>query len=471
MNRTLKLQLLIYLIVSAFSFTFFILPRRAGVSVLLFTAIQLVFVYILLPKKRHAFVYIPVLILAANSFISTNGMWHFTNFIISIGLMCVMILLSVGDFPVFDTSLNFLRNIFICAFKPFKYIAEPFIWVFKADKKLFKKSLRAMTGLVIAIPFVLFLVVMLSSADQIFYQNLIGITKWTFDFLSIIGYLKLLFGFIAGFYLFGLLYEAHQPRERTVYDNKTITGDTVILSVLISVIVAVYTLFAAIQIRYLFAAASSLPYGLTYTEYARRGFFELLILTGFNILLIYITVHLTKNKTGTGAGLIKGLCCYLCLMTVMLLCSSFYRMLLYSADNGLTRLRFMVFGFLMFELLGLAVTFIYIIKPKFNIAAIYMGIGLVYYLLLNIVPMDALIAKNQIDRYLNTGSGGIEYVLRLSPDAAPQISRLLSSDDEGIKRQVHEYFERVSFNDYGWIQWNLSADEYRAQAQKAGIKK
>ena len=91
-------------------------------------------------------------------------------------------------------------------------------------------------------------------------------------------------------------------------------GDTLILNILLFAIAAVYTIFAVVQFRYLFAE-QTLPYGLTYTEYARKGFFELLFLTGINILLA----------------------------------SSFYRMWLYNEDDGLTRLRFLVFGFLIFE--------------------------------------------------------------------------------------------------------------------------
>jgi uncharacterized membrane protein len=91
--------------------------------------------------------------------------------------------------------------------------------------------------------------------------------------------------------------------------------------------------------------------------YARRGFFELIFLTGVNIAFILLTVWLTKAQKSRAANLTKILCLYLCAITVILLISSFYRMWLHGYDDGLTRMRFLVFGFLIFEFIGLIFTF------------------------------------------------------------------------------------------------------------------
>ena len=141
---------------------------------------------------------------------------------------------------------------------------------------------------------------------------------------------------------------------------------------------------------------------------------------------------------------------------MILLVSSFYRMSLYSAEYGLTRLRFLVFGFLIFEAIGLIFTFVYIARPKFNIIAIYSVIALSYYLLLNVVPMDAIIARNQIDRYFATGGNGIEYVMNLSADAAEQVARLEVSDNPKTVLQAENFQVRVNLREEGWRQWNLS---------------
>jgi len=124
-----------------------------------------------------------------------------------------------------------------------------------------------------------------------------------------------------------------------------------------------------------------------------------------------------------------------------------------------------VFGFLIFEAAGLVITFFYILKPKFNIAAVYLAIALIYYLTLNVVPMDGIIAKDQIDRYFKTGQEGIYYVLTLSADAAPQVARLLESDDERVKIEAGLYFRRNNgyYSDFvpRWQRWNLSSGRFK----------
>ena len=46
----------------------------------------------------------------------------------------------------------------------------------------------------------------------------------------------------------------------------------------VSVLVAVlYVIFCGIQIIYLFGGGGELPAGVTYAEYARQGFFQLLV--------------------------------------------------------------------------------------------------------------------------------------------------------------------------------------------------
>jgi len=139
-------------------------------------------------------------------------------------------------------------------------------------------------------------------------------------------------------------------------------------------------------------------------------------------------------------------------------------MWLYSWDDGLTRLRFLVFGFLFFEAIGLLATFVYIIRPKFNIIAAYCVIGLAYYLVLNLVPMDRVIAKEQIDRYFETGRGGIHYVTTLSPDAAPEVARLLTSENDETRLLAASYLERVenmANTRTDWRQWNRALERVR----------
>lgn len=462
MEKTLKNRLLIYALISAISFVYLIMPNNAGISVPLFIILQFACWFYLVPKKKPLLLFVPILILSLNSFISGNPIWHISNFFVITILYSVMVLLMIDKFRIKEDSLRFIFDAMTNIFSPIEHLLLPLKWWSEVDKDTTEIIKRVFKGIAVTVPCLFFLVVMLSSADAVFLEGTNSFFNQLQHLMKFEIILKIINGGAVGLYLFGLMYIVHTSKnEEITPEIKTRDGDLAILNILLISILAIYTLFVFIQFRYLFAGAQ-LPYGLSYTEYARKGFFELLFLSGLNIILILITVNLTRAKQGLWSKITKYLCDYLCLVTIILLASSFYRMWLYSSDAGLTRLRLLVFGFLIFEAIGLIITFFYIKKPDFNIAAVYLAIGLVYYLILNIVPIDSLIAKNQIDRYFGNQKQGIEYIMTLSPDAAPQIARLLKSEkvDENTKQLAQMYFVKLD-NNYknagqGWQEYNLS---------------
>jgi len=468
LDNKLKVKLSLYLIISALGFSYLVIPQSAGISVPLFAVVQFICMWFLSPKKKPLLMFIPIMILALNSFISANTIWRVPNLFVAVAIFSVMTLMMTGSFRIKTGSASFLTGIFVNAAEPFKHVTTPVKWGIRANKDNTKTVLRILTGVGITIPCLAIVLALLSSADAIFSNS---VSEFISGIVRVFSYnvlTKCLCGIIAGFYLFGLMYAV---RIRKIEDTpgpqvKTRSGDLLIINIMLVSILAVYTIFVLIQFKYLFASSDNLPYGLTYTYYARRGFFELLGLTGLNIITILVTTRLTKERTGGWAVFTKTLSSYLCAVTVVLLISSFYRMWLYNVDDGLTRLRFLVFGFLIFEAVGLLFTFAYIVRPKFNIIAVYACIALVYYLALNLVPMDRIIAKDQIDRYFETGRGGVSYVATLSADAAPEVTRLLESGDDSVQLDAARYFHRIYYeiNDgtpMRWQRWNLSVAQFK----------
>jgi len=455
----LKRHLLLYLLVSALSFSAFVLPQRAGVSVPLFVLIQAGFLYRLMPQKKPLFLLMPIFILALNTFLSANPMWQTTNLFVAALLYGLMAVWMTSGVSLKDNSAALFLRLAGSVSKAFSCFPVPFRWGIEAKKESMPLLRRIFIGLAISLPVLCFLVLLLSMADMIFSHAVAHFFEGLFRFISPGAIMRFFFGVFVGLYLFGVLYGALAPeREETAEDERAQrVGDCMILNIVLSSVLLVYTLFVIIQFRYLFASSDALPYGLNFATYARRGFFELLFLTGVNIVFILLTVHLTKTQRGAGAKLTKLLCLYLCAVTVVLLISSFYRMWLYSSDDGLTRMRLLVFGFLAFQCIGLLVTFFYILKPSFNIVLIYCLIALSYYLLLNLVPIDRVVARDQVNRYIETGRAGISYTLTLSPDAAPEIARLLRSGNGHTQERARAYFDTIE-GSAGWRQWNLSLD-------------
>lgn len=456
-SNSLKIKLLIYIVISAIGFSYLILPQYAGISVPIFAIIQLTCLWFIVPDRRRLILFIPIMILSLNSLTSANSIWKLSNLVICLILYCCMYM----SINFKSDSLSYILDISERLFTPFEYSNLPFKWVLEINNKKAPIIKRVLIALAVAVPTVIMLIAVLSNADMVFSVKTQHLISDTLGCVSFNVLLKIAFGIAAGTFMFGAIYSAYVDKQAKEMKAINIKGDLIIINILLSAVLVVYTLFVIIQFKYLFAS-SALPYGLTYTEYARKGFFELLALTGVNIAAILAATMLTKNTISKWSLLTKALCHYLCAVTMVLLISSFYRMLLYTWDDGLTRLRFFVLGFLIFEAIGLLITFVYIAKPKFNITAIYIAIALVYYMVLNIIPTDNIIAKNQIDKYLKYNRTDLAYTFTLSVDAAPAMKYLFeSTDNQEIKEKAKTFLDEKTTFDIPsrWQRYNLSIEK------------
>lgn len=465
MENIKKLNFIIYGLLSAFLFSYLVMPENAGISVPIFTAIQLVLLYFVVPDRKKLIFYAPIFLISLNPFLSASGIWDFTNFIVIIFLFSALLL----DFDIRDTTSDYFVSVLENVFNPLRHFAVPVTWLKEIKNSKVALLKRILLAALVTLPCIIVITALLSFADMIFSHGVLSILNNIEMYISFNVLFKIAWSIFFGFYLFGLVYTAHLREESKKWMHHEKKHDFLIITVLLISILIIYTIFVIIQFRYLFAG-SALPYGLTYTEYARKGFFELLILSGVNVLIILFSVNFSTKFTGIKIKIIKTLCAYLCTVTVIMLVSSFYRMMLYGTDDGLTRLRFFVFGFLIFECIGLLITYFYIFKPKFNIVAVYFIIALIYYVALNLVPTDYFVAKNQVDRYQVGKKAGIDYIVTLSPDASVQIARLLSSNDPSIRMKAEMFFKNnmAYYNNFvpRWQRFNLSVTKMYTYADK-----
>ena len=224
MEKSLKQKLLCYLAVSAVSFSYLILPQNAGVSVPVFVIIQFAFLYFLSPKKKALLIFVPIFILALNSFISANEMWRVPNFFVALSLYSVMTLWMIDDLPIKEVSLRFIANILENIFRPFKYFATPLKWGAETSEKRAATAKRVFVGVAITIPCMILLLALLSSADAIFSNNVSKVLADISKIVSFNALFKVMCGIVAGFYLFGLAYSAYRPKSERTVESKTKTG-------------------------------------------------------------------------------------------------------------------------------------------------------------------------------------------------------------------------------------------------------
>ncbi|QSX05070.1 DUF4173 domain-containing protein [Sedimentibacter sp. zth1] len=503
MNSLTKTKLLIYSIISAISFPIFIMVQNLGIGIALFSILQFTMIYYLtkneqvFKNKKGLLLFLPIFMLCLSFFTSDMFIFRFTNFIAIFVLYSAMVLMLSNDLNFRNKDYSFLANIIKTIFTPLCFFSIPFKWLSEKSKNNpnRKLALKVLLGIVISIPCITFLIFMLSSADIIFSEKTSQILNSFSNKLNPTTIIKIIIGFLAGLYLFGLFYnpfdklnrkeapkklcENFTSEQNKINELKNIMGmndevsskdinkgDFIVINIVLTSVLIVYTLFTFVQFKYLFSG-KAIPYGFTYAEYARRGFFELLFLSIINIGLIYIITVISKFKDTlshkNGFILSKGFLFYLCTITVVLLISSYYRMHLYNSAYGLTRLRILVLIFLVFEAAALIVLFYYIYKPNFNIIFVYTFMCLIFYLTVNLANIDYFIAKNNIDMYYEGNHEAkdldTDYLFSLSADAAPQIARFLDDTNSKYYIEAKYYFER-NFEECNelsnWQSFNLS---------------
>ena len=290
-SKNLKIRLLVYAVLTAMSFSYTVMPESSALGVPVFALIQFVLLWFTVPNRRRLFLYVPIFAMALNSFISASTIWHVPNFIISAILLAAMFtpLSFRGD------SFAYISAVLGRAFSPFSAFPLPFKWVLELNSAKAPVLKRIALSLAIALPCAALLIFVLSNADMVFSLRTEGFLDALSGLISLRGAVIILGGVLAGLYLFGALCRSHASCPEAAPEKPARKGDLIIINTLLAVCLVVYTLFVIIQFKYLFAG-SALPDGITYSDYARKGFFELFAIELINAFVIFAMNFFSKKS-------------------------------------------------------------------------------------------------------------------------------------------------------------------------------
>lgn len=442
--------------------------KEWGISVFLFTLSCLGLLAFYLKKSGKFiknitwFLVIPILLISFSYSLYSNPiLWAF-NFFFVLGLSVMLTILVTDETNIDWGRFKFLIKIIEYLVLPIQYLLKPITILFKNtklanDNGIKSKILKIVVGLIISIPFLLIIILLLSSADMIFSQMVAvipGEIGKFFDINIISDFIiQLVIILIIGSYSWSYLYSMSKGDKNNnnvgTADAKEKKGiDSVILITVLIMTNIVYAVFCFVQFSYLFGGGiSALPNNLTYSEYARQGFFQLILVSIINLSLILGIVHSTRNDNKIFLNIIKTLLMLIGAATFIMLYSSFFRMRLYEQNYGYTYLRIFVYFFLTVEAIMLIGTCYYIFKNNFNILKMYIITVIVCYTILNYINVDKMIAKNNIDKFMNTGNFDVGYLTYLSYDSYPEMARVIEANvpqKEAILKRFNE--ERVFLN-------------------------
>lgn len=462
--------------------------KALGISYPLFViAFYLVFLWNL--RRKVVFKYsfgwflsIPILALSATYFIFSNLIFATLNFlIIPILIIAQTILITQeNNYKWYDS--RFIKDIFYGIFnRAFSYTLKPFVIglsslrIRKSNEK-YDVIKKILIGLTISIPLLIIVISLLASADRVF-KLFIDEISGSFgsinirDF-SLQGIIALLIMIIAFSYIWS--FSNPESTHAKVLPNSMLTSnrswDPIISITILIAINCVYIVFTLIQFGYMFSPLSNaLPPEFTYSEYARRGFFELLMVTLINFSLVLSSIRFTRKDRNLVARTVQILHSLLIICTVVILSSAYLRMSLYEAVYGYTYLRVLTHSFMIFLGVLFVIAFYKIWNERISLLKPYIVVSILAYMLLNFVNIDVIIVNNNIARYVETGKLDPYYLRNLSSDSIPSVVNLLKDGkvfkdenvfrDEYMSHDIKNYLagqQNLLSKEQGWQSFNLS---------------
>ena len=234
-----------------------------------------------------------------------------------------------------------------------------------------------------------------------------------------------------------------------------------------------FLVFVAVQFGYFFggAASVSLTPGLTYSEYARRGFFELVAVSALVLPLLLFAHWVLVKEDPKAERTFRWLAGFQLVMLAVIMASAFQRMRLYQREYGLTEQRLYPTAFMAW----LAVVFVWFAltalrgeRQRFAFGAMVAGFVLLG--ALHAMNPDALIVRVNAARLAEGRKFDVHYATRLSADAVPELLTVLPNlppnDRCVVAGRLLRAWSPPEAPD--WRTWNLSrARAYRLVRESA----
>lgn len=291
-------------------------------------------------------------------------------------------------------------------------------------------------GLLIALPIVVIFAMLLASADAVFNQKIADffdlfdsdkITEYVFRFFMILVCAYLLVGIF--------LHTSSQSKDEKLAGEggvsiKQILGFTE-ASIVLGSVALLFLIFVIIQFQYFFGEQSNIGVaGYTYSQYARRGFSELVMVAFFSLLLIMGLGTITKREKETEQKIYSWLSVAIVLQVLVILTSAYRRLALAIDWHGFSRIRLYPQVFLIWVgILFVVIVFLEIFHQERYFALAFVLASLGFAISLTSVNVDSAIVKRNIFRVSQGKNLNVGHLASLSNDAVPALVEAYQSQN------------------------------------------
>ncbi|MDE6594147.1 MAG: DUF4173 domain-containing protein [Oscillospiraceae bacterium] len=400
---------------------------------------------------------------SVNVFVNSNTLIQFLD------IVFVLLTLAYDKLADSDGKFNIGRRLFpadmmTALLRPFAEMpAQPAAIKQSVSKTKGGKTLgNILLGLVIAIPSTVIVCNLLMSADEGFSE----IMESFFDNIAenaVVFLIQAAISLPVGCYIFGMCIKGMEKSNADSDENalRNIRGLRIIPAFAgaasAAPVCVMYVIFFFSQASYFLSAfASRLPAdAVSYSEYARRGFFELCTVAVINLIIIIgINLFCKYNDDGSRPGCIKIISCIVSIFTLLLIATAVSKMAMYINVYGLTPLRVYTTWFMLLLAVIFLGIFLSLITVKVNLPKLSVIAFTVMFSALSFVNVEGMIVSVNADRYLagTLENFDLELIEEMSAGAIPAACKLRGklskySENEKLEDIIRQKVARAETGD------------------------
>lgn len=325
-----------------------------------------------------------------------------------------------------------------------------------------RRALLVGVGVLAAMPAVLIVGALLASADPAFGSLITAWTMLPFEEAVEHAIIIAVFAWPTAGWLRAVAAPTEVPPAALEFASRRPGVDFLLVGPGLYMLAAMLAAYLGVQARALFGGAAyvEMTTGLTYSEFARRGFFELVVVTGIVLVVLAFADWLVDRTNDSAVRRYRSAAWLLIGLVAVLIASAVQRMALYVGFYGLTEERLYALAAMVWiasALAWFAGTVLRDRRTRFAIGVL--ATSAAWLLVLNVLnPERVIVATNVARAVAGVRSFDAKYHAGLSADAVPSLldaaETLRGPVDrcEEIVRGVHEQWAK-RFAQVGWDDW------------------
>jgi hypothetical protein len=399
---------------------------------------------------------------------------------VGISTFLMAISYSGGGWPGYGLVRYFSRHLLLLG----TLIAEPLRFISwqssdPAQAARWRKLLPSgpvFRGVLLAVPIVVIFTGLLTSADLIFNQlvyeffadwSLARVFEYLFRLLLILGLALAALGLLRHA-------DAHSQDDVDEADRAPLLKPFLGLTetgIVLSVVLLLFVIFVSVQFQYFFYGRINIgAEGFTFSQYARRGFNELLIVGFTSLLLVMAAGSVTRRENALQRRVFSLLSAGIVAAVIPILISAYHRLTLAIAWHGYSRLRLYPRAFLVWvAILFITIVLLEVFRRERYFAFSFYLASLGFVLTLGIWNVDAAIVQQNVLRATQGRHFNAHHLASLSTDVVPpmvEAYRNAPLSDEhrdalGAQLVCMQHF-RAEWVGADWRSFSLSHTQARA---------